>query len=121
MKDALIQLLTSDAVISGIGTLLALWLTWLAAKRGIDIAKVRAGADLAYEAVNLLKSKTPTKIDDKAAVGLKALAEHLGRDLSPSEIALAMGVFESRHDAEKERVAAAAELLDRALKAEAKK
>lgn len=118
MSDALLKLITSDAVINGLGMLLGLGLTWLAAKKGIDISKVKAGAGLAYEAVNLLKDKTSTKIDDKASVGLKALSEHLGRPLSTSEVSSALNYFEARHAEEANRQELAAALLDKALAVE---
>lgn len=114
--DSLLALLTklleSDGAWMAIGT--AVGYALLIFVKGIKGRKrLKLVCDLAYEAVDFIKDKTPTKIDDKAALALKGVSDLLGRDLSPKEAELAKAQFEARHDYESMRKATAEQLANK--------
>ena len=55
------------------------------------------GVQIAYSAVNEIAKRTPNLADDKAALGLKLLAEHLARRISPAEEEKARKLFAALH------------------------
>jgi hypothetical protein len=67
---------------------------WLVAKGDeAKRARLRAAIDIAYYVVEAIAAKTPGKIDDKLAAGLKALSEQMGRPLSDDEKSVAGAAF----------------------------
>jgi hypothetical protein len=103
------DLLTSDSVITALAALAVAVLTVLVKNRA-TLRVVHQAASLAFDAVNALKDRTPSKIDDKAAVALGVIKERLGRELSASEARAALAVFNARHEQEKSALALAAKL-----------
>lgn len=71
------------------------------ALKGERARLIAMGVEFAYGAVNELARRTATRIDDKAAEGLKKLAAYLAAQgaepPTPEEVAQARAAFEARH------------------------
>jgi hypothetical protein len=106
------QLLGSEPALLAIGSVVGYGLLFFF-KTFKSRKRLKLVCDLAYEAVDFIKDKTPTKIDDKVALALKGVCDMLGRDLSPKEEQLAKAQFEARHDYEAMRKATAEELANK--------
>lgn len=109
MLANVLEILASDETIVVLATVVAIAIGLIVkVERTKRIIGTVAG--LAFDTVNALKDRTATKIDDKAAIALGVIAEHLGRDLMPTEVKVAKATFDARHDQELAARAIAARL-----------
>lgn len=61
------------------------------------------GARVVYHVIEGIAARTPGTVDDKLALALRRLTEHLGRDLTPAEHDVAVDVLASEAQADKRR------------------
>jgi len=94
------------AVVNGVVVpLVALALRrWLLDKSSSErLRQVAGAARVVYQAVEALARRTPGEVDDKLAVALGRLADHLGRELTAAERSAAANVFAAEAHADKRR------------------
>lgn len=101
--------LLTPEVLSIVGSVLGSALLFLFRQIFKDKAAARelllkTGIEVAFNVVNDLAKRTPNQVDDKVALGLKALAEYLaahGEVLTPTDTAKAQLVFSAMNGAGK--------------------
>ena len=101
----MISTLFSPQVVTVIGSLLAAAMTsffhaWFKEKSGKAESNFLLGVQIAYLAVNEVAKRTPNEVDDKVALGLRILGEHLAKSnqaLSAADAERAKALFSAMH------------------------
>jgi hypothetical protein len=115
MLQTILDLLVSDGALVALATAAAVLISVLVKVQRTKRI-IHQVASLAFDVVNTIKDATPTKIDDKAALALRVIVDHLGRELSAGETELAKAVFDERHAQEGAAGALAAKLIKAGVK-----